>query len=43
MSGAPPEQAQAFSADPRIQQFFGQLFEGTPEITVWADSGWNQW
>ncbi len=37
------EQAQAFSADPRIQQFFGQLFEGTPEITVWADSGWNQW
>ncbi len=37
------EQAQAFSADPRIQQFFGQLFEGAPEVTAWIDSEWNQW
>ena len=37
------EQAQAFSGDPRIQEFFGQLFEGAPEITAWVDSGWNQW
>lgn len=37
------EQAQAFSADPRIQQFFGQLFEGAPEVTAWIDSDWNQW
>jgi len=37
------EQAQAFSGDPRIQQFFTQLFEGQPKIEVWADSGWNNW
>ncbi|HKA12118.1 MAG TPA: antibiotic biosynthesis monooxygenase [Candidatus Dormibacteraeota bacterium] len=37
------EQAQAFSGDPRIQQFFSQLFEGQPTIQVWADSGWNNW
>jgi quinol monooxygenase YgiN len=37
------EQAQAFSADPRIQQFFGQLFEGAPEVTAWVDSEWNRW
>jgi len=37
------EQAQAFSGDPRIQQFFAQLFEGQPMIEVWADSGWNNW
>ncbi len=38
-----PEQAQAFASDPRIQEFFGQLFEGAPEVTAWVDSGWNQW
>ena len=37
------EQAQAFASDPRIQEFFGQLFEGQPEVTAWVDSGWNQW
>jgi quinol monooxygenase YgiN len=37
------EQAQAFAGDPRIQEFFGQLFEGAPEVMAWADSGWNQW
>ena len=37
------EQAQAFAADPRIQEFFGQLFEGPPEVTAWVDSGWNRW
>jgi quinol monooxygenase YgiN len=37
------EHAQAFSGDPRIQEFFSQLFEGTPEVKVWAASGWNQW
>jgi len=37
------EQAQAFSADPRIQQFFGQLFDGAPEVTAWVASDWNQW
>ena len=33
----------AFSADPRIAEFFGQLFDGPPEVTVWVTSGWNEW
>lgn len=36
-------QAEAFSGDPRIQEFFSQLFEGAPEVIAWTDSGWNQW
>jgi len=38
-----PEAAAVFASNPQIQEFFGRLFEGTPEVTVWADSGWNQW
>lgn len=38
-----PEQAQAFARSPQIQEFFGKMFEGQPEITVWVDSGWNHW
>jgi quinol monooxygenase YgiN len=37
------EQTQAFSADPRIRQFFADLFEGPPEVIAWVDSDWNQW
>ena len=37
------EQAQAFAGSPQIQEFFGRMFEGEPEVRVWADSGWNQW
>ena len=37
------EQAQAFAADPRIQQFFGRLFDGPPEVTAWVESDWNGW
>ena len=37
------EQAQAFSANPQIQEFFGKMFEGQPEVKVWAESGWNKW
>ena len=37
------EQAQAFAGDPRIQEFFGQLFEGAPEVTAWVESDWNRW
>ncbi|HYU56494.1 MAG TPA: antibiotic biosynthesis monooxygenase family protein [Actinomycetota bacterium] len=37
------EAVQAFSANPQIQQFFGQMFEALPETTIWEDSGWNQW
>ncbi len=37
------EQAQAFAGSPQIQEFFGQMFEGQPEVKVWADPGWNKW
>jgi len=37
------EQAQAFAGNPQIQEFFGRLFEGQPEVKVWTDSGWNRW
>jgi quinol monooxygenase YgiN len=37
------EQLQAFSSNPRIQEFFGNMFEGAPEVKVWVDSGWNKW
>ena len=35
--------AMAFAGNPQITEFFGNLFEGQPEITVWAKSDWNQW
>jgi quinol monooxygenase YgiN len=37
------EAFQRFSSDPKIREFFGQLFEGAPEVTVWEESGWNEW
>jgi quinol monooxygenase YgiN len=37
------EAVAAFSADPQIQEFFGQMFEGAPEVTVYEGSGWNEW
>jgi len=37
------EAVQAFSADPQIQAFFGQMFEGAPEVTIWQTTDWNQW
>ena len=37
------EQARAFSEDPRIEEFFAQLFDGPPEVTAWVDPGWNRW
>lgn len=33
----------AFSQDPRIVDFFGQLFDGAPEVTIWVPSNWNEW
>jgi quinol monooxygenase YgiN len=33
----------AFSSDPRIVDFFGRLFEGQPEVTLWISAGWNEW
>jgi quinol monooxygenase YgiN len=37
------EQSQAFGSDPRIQEFFGRLFEGPPEVKAWTPAGWNEW
>jgi quinol monooxygenase YgiN len=37
------EAVQSFSANPQIQEFFGQMFEGAPEVTVYEESGWNAW
>ena len=37
------EAAMAFAGNPQITDFFGRLFEGQPEITMWVSSDWNQW
>jgi hypothetical protein len=37
------EDVQAFSANPQIQEFFAQMFEGAPEVTIWEGAGWNEW
>jgi quinol monooxygenase YgiN len=35
--------AMAFASSPQIAEFFGRLFDGPPEVTIWASSGWNEW
>jgi quinol monooxygenase YgiN len=40
---ASAEAVQAFSANPQIQEFFSQMFEGAPDVTVWQGGGWNEW
>lgn len=37
------EGLQKFAAAPEITKFFGDLFEGAPEVRVWVDSDWRQW
>jgi quinol monooxygenase YgiN len=37
------EAVAAFAGSPQIQEFFGQLFDGQPDVTVWVPSGWNEW
>jgi quinol monooxygenase YgiN len=37
------EQFQAFASNPQIAAFFGQLFDGQPEVQVWAPSDWQGW
>ena len=34
------EGLQKLMSDPAVAQEFGMLFEGMPDITVWAESGW---
>jgi len=37
------EGLQKFAGSPEITKFFGDLFEGAPEVRVWVDSDWRQW
>ena len=34
------ESLQKFMTDPQVAAEFGKLFEGRPEVSVWAESGW---
>ncbi len=34
------EGLQKFMSDPKVAESFGKLFEGMPDISIWADSGW---
>ncbi len=36
------ESIQKLYGDPNLAAEFGKLFEGQPEVTIWADSGWMQ-
>lgn len=36
------ESIQKLYSDPQIGEEFGRMFEGQPEVTIWADSGWFQ-
>ncbi len=37
------EGLQKFAGSPEIKRFFGDLFEGEPEVRVWVDSDWREW
>ncbi|MGH2967272.1 MAG: putative quinol monooxygenase [Solirubrobacterales bacterium] len=37
------EAVAAFASSPQISQFFADLFDGSPEVTIWVPSGWNEW
>ena len=34
------ENLQKFLSDPQVAAAFGQLFEGMPDVSVWAESDW---
>ena len=34
------EGLQKFMGNPDVAAAFGKLFEGTPDISIWSDSGW---
>jgi quinol monooxygenase YgiN len=36
------ESIQKLYGDPNLAAEFGKMFDGQPEVTVWADSGWHQ-
>ena len=37
------EAIQKLYSDPSLGEEFGKLFEGQPEVVVWADTGWFQY
>ena len=37
------EAVAAFVGSPQIAEFFAQLFDGPPEVTIWVASDWNEW
>ncbi len=34
------EGLQKFMSNPNVAEEFGKLFEGMPDITIWAEAGW---
>lgn len=36
------EAIQKLYSDPNLAAEFAKMFEGQPEVTIWADSGWMQ-
>lgn len=34
------EGLQKFMSDPKVAEAFGNLFEGQPDISIWAESDW---
>jgi quinol monooxygenase YgiN len=36
------EGIQKLYSDPNLATEFAKMFEGQPEVTIWADSGWYQ-
>jgi hypothetical protein len=37
------EGIQKLYSDPNLATEFAKLFDGQPEVTIWADSGWFQY
>jgi len=35
------EGLQKFMSDPKVGEAFGNLFDGTPDVTIWGESGWS--
>jgi quinol monooxygenase YgiN len=36
------ENLQKLYSDPNLAVEFGRMFDGQPEVTIWADAGWLQ-
>ena len=36
------EGIQKLYSDPNLEAEFAKMFDGQPDVTIWADSGWLQ-